>query len=77
MWNIFRYQPFLAVSGSLGRKVPEVDDVLSSHEEETHPLTSLDGRCIEFEFQTVRNCYVDLEQSYLALKLKSVECRDY
>ena len=75
--NNFRYQPFLAVSGNLGGKVPIVDDVLSSHEQEIYPTTSLDENCIEFEFQTDRNYYVDLRQSFLALKLKFVKGRGY
>ena len=33
--------------------------------------------CIEFEFQTDRNYYVDLRQTYLALKLKPVRGRGY
>ena len=72
MSSNFRYQLFVAVSGNLGGKVPVVDDVLSSHEQEICPTTSLDENCIEFEFQTDRNCYVDLRQTYLALKLKLV-----
>ena len=75
--NNFRYQPFVAVSGNLGGKVPIVDDVLSSHEQETYPTTSLDENCIEVEFQTERNYYVDLGQSFLALKLKFVKGRGY
>ena len=75
--NNFRYQPFVAVSGNLGGKVPIVDDVLSSHEQEIYPTTSLDENCIEFEFQTDRNYYVDLRQSFLALKLKFVRGRGY
>ena len=75
--NNFRYQPFVAVSGNLGGKVPIVDDVLSSHEQEIYPTTSLDENCIEFEFQTDRNYYVDLRQSFLALKLKFVKGRGY
>ena len=70
--NNFRYQLFVAVSGNLGRKVPIVDDVLSLHEQELYPTTSLDENCTEFEFQTDRNYYVDLRQSFLALKLKFV-----
>ena len=77
MSSIFRYQPFVAVSGNLGGKVPVVDDVLSSHEQEIYPTTSLDENCIEFEFQTDRNYYVDLRQTYSALKLKLVKCRGY
>ena len=75
--NNFRYHPFVAMSGNLGRKVPIVDDVLSSHEQEIYPTTSLDENCIEFEFQTDRNYYVDLRQSSLELKLKFVEGRGY
>ena len=77
MSSNFRYQPFVAVFGNVGGKVPVVDDVLSSHEQEIYPSTSLDESCIEFEFQTDRNYYVDLRQPYLALKLKFVRGRGY
>ena len=77
MSNSFRYQPFVAVSGNIGGKVPIVDDVLSSHEQEIFPTTSLHENCIEFEFQKDRNYYVDLRQTYLALKLKLVKGRGY
>ena len=75
MSSNFRYQPFVAVSGNLGGKVPVV--VLSSHEQQIYPTTSLDENCIKFEFQTDRNNYVDLRQTYLALKLKLVRGRGY
>ena len=55
--------------------VPVVDDVLSSHEQEICPTTSLDENTIEFEFQTDRNVYVDLRQTNLALKSKLVKGR--
>ena len=77
MTSNFRYQPFVAVSENLRGKVPVLDDVLSSHEQEIYPTTSLDENCIEFEFQTNRNYYVDLRQTYLALKLKLVRGRGY
>ena len=67
----------MAVSGNLGGKVPIVDDVLSSYEQEIYPTTSLDENCIQFEFQTDRNYYVDLRQPFLALKLKFVKGRGY
>ena len=67
----------MAVSGKLGGKIPLVDDVLSSHEQEIYPTTSLDENCIDFEFQTDRNYYVDLRQTYLALKLKLVRGLGY
>ena len=73
MSNNFRYQLFVAVSGSLGRKVPIVNDVLTSQEQEIYPTTSLDKNCKEFEFQKDRNYYVDLRQLFLALKLKFVK----
>ena len=75
--NNFRYQPFVAVSGNLGGKVPLVDDVQSSHEQEIYPTTSLDENFIEFEFQTDRNYYVHLRQSFLALTLKFFKGRRY
>ena len=77
MSSNFRYQPFVAVSGNLGGKVPVVDDVLSSHEQEICPSTSLDENCLEFEIQTDRNYYVNLRQTYLVLKLKHVRGRGY
>ena len=67
----------MAVSRNLGGKVPVVDDVLSSHEREVCPTVSLDGNSIEFEFQTDWNYYVNLRQTYLALKLKLVKGRGY
>ena len=75
--NNFRYHPFVAVSGKPGMKVRVVDDVLSSHEEEIYPSTSLDEYSIEFEFQTDRNVYVDFRQTYPALKIKLVKGRGF
>ena len=57
----------MAVSGNFGGKVPIVDDVLSSHEQEIYPTFSLDENCIEFEFQTDRNYNLDLRLSFLVL----------
>ena len=51
--------------------------MLSSHEQEIYLTTSLDENCIEFEFQTDRNYYVDSRQSFLALKLKFVKGSGY
>ena len=73
----FWYQPFVAISGNLGRKVPVVDDVLSSHEQKIYPVIPFDENFIEFEFQTDRNYYVALRQTYLALKLKLVRSSGY
>ena len=68
---------FVAVSGSLWKKVPVLDDVLSFHEKEIYPTNSLDENCIELEFQTDRNYYFDLRQTYLVFKLNFVEDRCY
>ena len=62
---------------NLGLKVPVVDVVLLSPEQEFYPTTSLDEDCTEFEFETNRTFYVDLRQTYLALKLKLVRGRGY
>ena len=67
----------MAVSGNLRGKVPVVDDILSTQEQEIYPTTSFDENCLEFEFQTDRNYYVDLRQTYLDLKLKLVRGRCY
>ena len=75
--NCFRYQPVVAVSGKPGVKVPVVDTVLSSYEQEIYPTTSLHEKSIEFEFQTDRNVYVDLRQTYLALNIKLVKGRGF
>ena len=77
MSNKFRYQPFVAVSGNLGGKIRIVEDVLSWREQETSYTTSLVENCIEFEFRTDRNYYVDLRLSFLAMKLKFVKGRGY
>ena len=77
MSSIFWYQSFVAVSANLGGNVPIVEDVLSSHEQKFYSTTSLDENCIEFDFQTERKYYVDLRQTYLALKLKLVKGRGY
>ena len=63
--NNFRYQPFVAVSGNPSVKVPVVDDVLSSHEQEIYPTPFLHENSIEFEFQTDPNVYVDLRKHIL------------
>ena len=75
--NKFRYQPFVTVSRNPCVKVPVVDDVLSAHEHEFYPTTSLDENNIEFELQTYRKVYVDLGQTYLALKIKLVKRRGF
>ena len=65
------------MSGKLGWIVLFVDNVLSSHEQEINPNTSFDESCIEFEFQTDRNYYVDLRYTFLTLKLIFVKGRGY
>ena len=47
-------------SGNFGGKLPVIDDILLSHEEEIYPTISLDENCREFDFQTNLKYYVDL-----------------
>ena len=54
-----------------------MDDVLSSPEQKIQPTTSLYENSIEFEFQTDRNVYVNLRQTYLDLKVKLVKGREF
>ena len=68
--NNFWYQTFVPVCRNLGEKVPVCDDMLPSHEHEIYLTTSLNENRIEFEFQTDRNYYLNLKQTYLALKEK-------
>ena len=67
----------MAVCGNLRGKIPIVDDVLSSHEQEICPNTSLDENFKEFEFHTDRNYYVDLRQSFVKVKLIVVKGPGY
>ena len=54
------------VSGSVGGEVPVVDDVLSSHEQQIYPTTSLDENSIEFEFH-LRRKNADVPDIYFTL----------
>ena len=76
-FSLFMSRPFMAVSGNLGGKVSVFDNVLSSHEQGIYPTFSLDEKWIEFDIQNDQDYYVDLKQTYLALKLKFVRGRSY
>ena len=67
----------MAVPGITGWKVPVVDDVLSSHEQQIYPTTSPAENCIEFELKTDRKYYVHWRQTYSALKSKLFKGRGY
>ena len=73
----FQNQHFEAVSGTLGRKILVVGNVLSSHKQEIHLSTSHYENCIDFGFQLDWNCYVDLKRTYLDYKLKFVKSCGY
>ena len=77
MSSKFWYYSFVAVSGDPGGKVPVVDVILSSHEQNLDPTTLINKNCIGFEFQTDCNYYIDLRQTYLAFKLKFVKGHGY
>ena len=49
----FRYQPFVAVSGNPGVKVPIVDDVLSPHEQKFYPLHPLKETALSLNFKQI------------------------
>ena len=70
MSSSFRYQAFVVVSGNLGGKILVVYKVLSSHVQKNYATTSSDETCLEFEFQTDENYYVDLRQILWLQKLK-------
>ena len=55
-WN----QTFVLVSGNFAGKVPVVDDVLWSQEQEIYPTTPLDEKGKDFEPKRDRNNYVDM-----------------
>ena len=61
---------FVAASGNLVGKVPNVDDILWSKERH-HPNTSLVKTCIAFEFQTNRKCFVHLRQVFVGFETKN------
>ena len=65
----------MPVSRNLGRKVPVVDDILSSEEQKVYPSTWLDENCIEFDFRTNRNYYGYLRQTCSTSKLKCAKGR--
>ena len=73
MSSRFWHQTFLAGPGNPEGRVSVNDDALSSREQEIFSTTSLDGNCIEFEFQIDRNYYGNLRQTYLALTLIMVK----
>ena len=47
--STFLYQTLTAFPESLGGKIPLVDDVLSSHEQDLYPTTSLNQNCTRVE----------------------------
>ena len=62
--SFFWYQTLKATSGNLGVKVPIVDKVLLSQEQEIHPTTSCDKIFMKFEIQMDRSYYVDSRQTF-------------
>ena len=58
-------------------KVPVVYNDLSSNEQKIYPTISVEENCIQFDFQTDGNYYVDLRKIFLAFKLKPVKGRGY
>ena len=73
MLSVLRYQQFVTIFWNPGGKLPIVANVLFSHKQVTYHPNSFDENCKQFQFQTDKNYYVDLRQTYLALKLKLVK----
>ena len=63
----------MAVSENLGAKIPIVDFFLSFHEHKTNPLPHAMETPWSLNLQTDRKYYVDLRQTYLALKMNLVK----
>ena len=50
-------------------KVPVLDPILGSSVQEVYPITSLNESSIEFEYQTDRNVFLDLRETFLLVKI--------
>ena len=46
----------IAVSGNAGVKVPNVDNLLSSHGQKFYPTTSVDERALNLSFKQIATC---------------------
>ena len=67
------YQPFVAGSGNLGKKVPESWRLLPSHEQENYPNAPLNESSIEFDFKRDWKYYIDSRQIFWSLKWNSLK----
>ena len=67
--NSYRYRTFAALPRNIGTQDPKGHGILSFHEQEKYPTSSLYENCIDFKFQTDLNYYVELRPVNLALKL--------
>ena len=68
--NSFSVQDSTNSSLEIFDKVPVLETIMSSHTQEVLPSISLDERSFELEFETDRNLYVDMRDTYLSLKLQ-------
>ena len=62
----FRYGSFTNSSLEISDKIP----VISSYPQEVFPTTSLDESKTDFEFETDRDLYLDMNETHLNLKLQ-------
>ena len=67
----------MEVSRKLGGKSHVVNNFFSSNEQEINRTTSTERNSFEFDFQTNRDYYLDLRQTFLASKCKLVNVSGY
>lgn len=63
-------QQFTSSCLELFDRVPILDPIQSSHVQEVYPKTSLTESSLEFEYQTDRNVFLDMRETYLSLRIK-------
>ena len=66
----FWYGVFTNSSLEIFDKVPVLETIMSSYTQKVFPINSVDESSIEFEFETDRNIYLDMRDTYLSLKLQ-------
>ena len=66
----FLYGAFKNSSLEIFDNVPVLETIMSSYTQEVFPSTSLNESSFEFEFETDRNLYLDMRDTYLSLKLQ-------
>ena len=66
----FWYGAFTNSSLEIFDEIPVLETNRSSYKQEFFPSTSLDASSFELDFETNRNLYLDMRDTYLSLKLQ-------